>query len=152
MKSKKKKLYPMPIEGLLACWTWQNLPFSILARLVLWFWQNGCPKELPKRQLDVVNQLYIHSPVWIKYRVQVLEAFEKIRPELEAYWQLRENKLTAINYGAAKSVATRARLRLQANAEIRRAGVVLPSPKKDAANQAAAVEGRKVGGDQGFID
>ncbi len=81
----------------------------------------------------------------------MLEAFEKIRPELEAYYDLREAKGTTINFAAAKSVAVREKLRRKDAVERQRAaGVVLPTNKRTAANAAALVEERT--GETGFMD
>jgi hypothetical protein len=101
--------------------------------------------------LDWINNLYTHGVTWIKYRGQVLQAFERIRPELVAYWELREAKGTAIQMGVSRSLATRERLRRQIAAERHRAaGVVLPTNKRTAANAAALVEERT--GETGFMD
>jgi hypothetical protein len=147
----RKAKYPMPVNGLLALDRMSSAPLAMLMRLSLFFWVNNC-EELPTRQSDLRYICGAHEGTWVKWRERVLMAFrEKIKPELVEYYELRERKGTTISFVSARGVATRTKVRQQSATERQRAaGVVLPTPKRKAANQAALVEARD--GETGFID
>jgi hypothetical protein len=149
----RRKLYPMPIEGLIDHPVARDLPaaaFGMLSRLCLHFWAAEC-RPLPKSEDELFAIARAHRPTWRRWKAQILKAFEDIRPELERYFQLRESKGTTLRLLSDRGYAARMRKRLQDSAERQRAaGVVLPTNKRKAANQAAIVEGRQ--GETGFLD
>jgi hypothetical protein len=89
----RRRPYPMPIEGLLAHRTLSSAAFSSLSRLCLYFWANEC-RPLPKTQDELRGIARVHQLTWQRHRDRVLKAFQDIRPELEAYYDLRETKGT----------------------------------------------------------
>jgi hypothetical protein len=124
--------------------------FSSLSRLYLYFWANES-RPLPTIQGGLRGIARVHQRTWQRHRDQILNAFEDIRPELDHYFQLRESKGTTLRLLSDRGYAARTQKRLQDSVERQRAaGVVLPTNKRKAVNQAAIVEGRQ--GETGFLD
>jgi hypothetical protein len=120
--------------------------FSTLSHLCLYFWANEC-RPLPTTQDELRSNARVHQLTWERHRDRVLKAFEDIRPELERYFRLRESKGTTLRQLSDRGYAARTRKRLQGSAERQRvAGVILPTPKRTAANTAAAIEERQTRG------
>jgi hypothetical protein len=109
---------------------------------VFYFWANECG-PLPTTQDELRSIARVHQQTWQRHRDRVLKAFEDIRPELEAYYDLRETKGTNLQRLADRGNARLTQRRMLAAAERQRGGVILPTPKRTAANKAAAVEARQ---------
>ena len=102
----RRRLYPMPIDGLLRYSTLPTSAFSSLSHLCLYFWANEC-RPLPTTQDELRGIARVHQLTWQRHRDRVLKAFEDIRPELEAYYDLRETKGTNLAFLADRGYAAR---------------------------------------------
>lgn len=147
----RKARYPMPAEAIQGYCGLPTAAWAMLSRLCYYFWEHDC-EPLPYQQERLRDITGVHQATYRKHRDVVFRAFnERIKPELVAYYELRERKGTTIQFAAARSVAKRTNLKQQLATERQRAaGVVIPTNKRKAANQAALVEERK--GETGFID
>jgi hypothetical protein len=95
----RRKLYPMPIEGIVDHPDFIAMPAAgtgILFRLSLHFWRTQCrPLPIADHELRCIARA--HSPTWRRWKSSVLKVFEAIRPELEAYYHLRESHGTTLS-------------------------------------------------------
>jgi hypothetical protein len=113
----RRKLYPMPIEGLIDHPLAMTLPaaaYGMLSRLCIHFWAAEC-RPLPKSQDELRSVARAHLPTWRCWNADIVKVFEDIRPDLERYYQWRESKGSTIRRIGARGRAVReANRRLQA--------------------------------------
>lgn len=96
--SKRRKVYPLPVEGLIDHPAVIAMPCSaagMLFRLVLHFWQTEC-RPLPTSDGELKLIARAHTPTWITHRAEVLKTFQDLRAEFEAYFCIRQRKGTSI--------------------------------------------------------
>jgi len=113
----KRRLYPFPIESLIDHPDAIALPaagFGILMRLSLHFWLTRC-QLLPVADHELRGIGRAHPPTWRRWKPIVLKILEDIRPQLEAYYALREARRTALSIGAHATNAKRRAKALQSS-------------------------------------
>ncbi|MDE2570885.1 MAG: hypothetical protein KGM93_18445 [Sphingomonadales bacterium] len=99
----------MPIEALVDHPEAMTLPtagFGILLRLVLHFWATEC-RPLPVADHELRSIARAHAPTWRRWKPVVLRVFEACRPELDAYYDLRETKRTTLSRLGYKTAGRR---------------------------------------------
>jgi hypothetical protein len=120
----RRKLYPMPIEGIVDHPEFLTMPVAgrgILITLLLHFWASGC-LPLPKGDLDKRYLARAHPPTWRRWSPSVLRVFEAVRPALEAYFRLRESHGTTLReIGRLGGQSSAAKLRSKTVADKARA-------------------------------
>jgi hypothetical protein len=117
----RRRLYPMPVEGLIDHPHAMALPaaaFGMLCRLSLHFWRTEC-RALPRSQDELRSIARAHLPTWRRWKADILKVFEDIRPELERYYEGRESRGGTIRMvalrGSAAAAANRRRERIEKN-------------------------------------
>jgi len=114
----RRRIYPIPFEGLIDNPDFIAMPAAgagILFRLCLHFWLSEC-RPLPKSDNELQAITRAHRPTWSTWRHTVLKIFEAIRPELEAYFLLREARLTTLRFAGQRGGQTSvAKLRAKAS-------------------------------------
>ena len=117
----RRKLYPMPVEGLIDSPDFLAMPAAgagIVIRLALHFWATDC-RPMPIADHELRNIARAHAPTWRHWKPQALRVFEQIRPALERYRYQRESKATTLTFagrrgGAALAAKSRAQVLTQA--------------------------------------
>jgi hypothetical protein len=115
--SRRRRIYPMPVEGLVDNPDFIAMPAAgvgILFRLCLHFWLSEC-RPLPKSDDELQAISRAHRPTWRTWRHTVLKIFEAIRPDLEAYYALRESRRASLSIGAHMTNAKRRAKALQSS-------------------------------------
>ena len=105
----RRRLFPMPVEALADSDLAMTLPaaaYGMVARLAVHFWASKC-RPLPIADHELKSIARAHAPTWRHWKTQVLQVFEEIRPELEAYHRLRVTKATTIRFVSAKGGGAR---------------------------------------------
>jgi len=113
----KCRLYPFPVESLIDHPDAIALPaagFGILMRLFLHFWLTRC-QPLPGADHELRGIGRVHLPTWCRWKAIVLKILEDIRPQLEAYYALRESRRAALSIGAHTTNAKRGAKALQSS-------------------------------------
>jgi hypothetical protein len=113
----RRRIYPMPVEGILDHPDAMALPsagYGMLLRLVYHFWQTMC-RPLPVSDDQLYSIARAHRPTWRRWKPTIMRVFEDIRPELEAYFTLREARRTTLRFAGQKGGQTSvAKLRAKA--------------------------------------
>ena len=113
----RRKLYPMPIEGLIDGPLAMALPaaaYGMLCRLSHHFWATEC-RPLPRSEDELRSIARAHRPTWRRWQADILKVFEEMRPELERYYQWRESRGSTIRMVGERGRAAReAKRRLEA--------------------------------------
>ena len=137
----------MPIEGLIDHPLGLTLPAAghgILMRLVMYFWNTEC-RAMPICDRELRSISRSHGPTWRKWRLDVLQVFNDVKPELEQYYQARKNKWNGVNITAAKGAAALRAKKLLSEQTMKAAdsiGAALPKRKQEnVAAEVAAKEG-----------
>lgn len=98
-RSGRRRLYPMPVEALIddpLGITFPSAAFGMLAKLCLYFWNSEC-RPIPISDEHIRQIVGAHKPTWRRWNTQILEVFERVRPELESYFQSRETKASTLS-------------------------------------------------------
>src|SRR5580704_1239825 len=106
----RRKLFPIPIEGAVDHPDFVAMPSAAagsLFRIILHFWQTQC-RSLPIADWELRSIARAHAPTWRRWKLQILNVFEAIRPELEAYRRLRESHATTIRFAGRRGGQTSA--------------------------------------------
>jgi hypothetical protein len=83
-------------------------------RLSLHFWLTRC-QPLPVADHELRGIGRAHLPTWRRWKPIVLKVLEDIRPQLEAYYALRESRSAALSIGAHMTNAKRRAKALQSS-------------------------------------
>jgi hypothetical protein len=143
----RRKIHPMPIEGLIDHPEAMTLPaaaFGMLTRLTLHFWSTEC-RTLPIADHELRSISRGHAPTWRHWKASILRIFEAIRPGLESAWRARENRAGNLIRLSQRSSSVRRlnALQLKANASITGGnasanGFLCLAPKRAEATRARA--------------
>ncbi len=105
----RRRLYPMPITGLLDSPEAMTLPaaaFGMLVRLSLHFYASEC-RPLSKSDDELRAIARAHRPTWVRWKSSIMRVFEAIKPELDSYHRLRESKATTLSRLGQKTSSKR---------------------------------------------
>jgi len=112
----RRRLYPMPTEGLIDHPLAMTLPaaaFGMLTRLLLHFHVSGC-RPLPAADHELMHIARAHAPTWRRWKANVLKVFHDIESELSAYHRQREGARQGLKIAARRGgSANAARLALR---------------------------------------
>jgi hypothetical protein len=111
----KRRLYPFPVESLIDHPDAIALPaagFEILMRLSSHFCLTRC-QPLPVADHELQGMARAHPPTWRRWKPIVLKILADIRPQLEAYYALRDSRRTALSIAAHITNAKRRAKALQ---------------------------------------
>lgn len=129
---KRRRLYPMPMEGIIDHPSAITLPaagFGMLMRLSLHFWASEC-EPLPTSDDELQAIARAHRPTWRTWKAKILSVFDDVRPELEAYYLLRVQRRNHLSR-LGNTAAGIKRLRAQGNSD--RSAPLPQSPRKERA-------------------
>jgi hypothetical protein len=133
----RRKLYPMPVEGLVDNPDLLAMPAAgagIVLRLALHFWQTEC-RPLPSADHELRAIARAHTPTWRHWKASVLKVMAEIEPDMLAYWRLRETKGTTLRIAGRKAgeeSAARSRAKVLSEASPSPSGSMLPALEANA--------------------
>ena len=116
----RRKLYPMPITGLIDDPGFIAMPAAgrgMLITLMLYYWQTECA-PLPKKYSEIFAIMRANPTTWAGYRDEIMRIFELVKPELDEYFQTRVTKRSVMKFVGAKGLATARANRLEKKAPV----------------------------------
>ncbi len=141
----RRKIYPIPVEGLIDNPEALTLPaaaYGMLWKIILHFWATEC-RALPVADHELRCISRGHAPTWSHWKSTILGVFETIRPDLEAAQQARENRVNNLIRLSQRSTSLRVANALRSNsgAPMHGQGSVTPSfPKRSEATRVEKVQ------------
>lgn len=90
-KAGRRRLYPMPIEGLVDHPIAMSAPPSVygsICRLTLHWWVTY-PEPMPTGDAELRNLARTSAKVWLEHKHRILQVLSDIKPAMEGYWRMR---------------------------------------------------------------
>ena len=112
---KRRRLFPLPIENIIddpIISTFHPAVFGMLCKIILHYWHTECA-PLPTRSTDLCALARGHIPTWCRWQVEIMAAFERVRPSLDSYLIARQTKSTTIKHLQRHAVARSKAARLE---------------------------------------
>lgn len=139
---KRRRLYPMPVECLIDhphAVTLPSAAYGMLVRLCHHFWTSDC-RPLPVGESERRHIARAHAPTWRTWESHITTILDDVLPELEAYFNWRENnRAHLVRIGATGNGVVKLRAINRAARERGQGPSTLTIPRKLTKNAPAPV-------------
>lgn len=113
-RTKPREIWPMPVQAIVENPLALSMPgaaFGALLRLCFHYWvTNAIPLPESSNELQTISRAV--SPIWVKHKAAILQAFSEVKPSLDAYRKKRLSNELYLDFSRAKADSLRRKAKL----------------------------------------